>query len=58
MTDDTFASWMKAVDQKVEAKTGCSVYDLPDCCFADWHESGMTSAAAANGAIRAAKDED
>jgi len=38
-----FEDWMAAVDSKVEALTGLSVYDLPDYAFHDAWESGETA---------------
>lgn len=51
--NQSFDLWMKQVDENVQSKVGCSVYDLPDCCFADWFESGMNYRTAANMAIKA-----
>ena len=53
----TLESWMAQVDAAVQAKCGLSVYDLPDCCFADWFEEGASPKAAASRAVRNAKDE-
>ena len=53
----SFADWMALVDAHVEAKAGVSVYDLPDCAFADWHQDGFTPQEAAGKAIRAARAE-
>jgi len=47
-----FDSWMRSVDAWCEKLYGVSVYDLPDCCFADWHEDGMTPKSAARKAVR------
>jgi hypothetical protein len=54
----TFEAWMAAVDAQVQALAGCSVHDLPDCCFADWYADGVTPRTAAQRAIsRADGDE-
>ena len=53
----TFADWMAKVDAIVYRKQGCSVHDLPDCCFADWYDDDMSPARAAAKAIRAAREE-
>ena len=54
----TLDAWMKAVDAIVSARYGLSVYDLPDCCYADWHEDGYTPAQAARKAVRSANGDD
>lgn len=54
----SFDQWMKTVDEIIWSKLGCSVYDLPDCCFRDWYDSGKHPASAATCALRAARDED
>jgi hypothetical protein len=51
-----FESWMREVDEAVWRKAGCSVHDLPDCCFRDWFEAKVTVKGAASRAIKAAKD--
>lgn len=48
---DTFASWMRKVDDYVWRKAGCSVYDLDDCPFRDWYDDGVTPRRAALKAI-------
>ena len=52
-----FDAWYKEVNKSVEAKTGMSCEDMPDCPYADWHEEGMSPKAAAAKCIRMAKDE-
>lgn len=55
----TFEDWKKAVDQAVEVRIGLSSDDLPDCCYADWYEDGISPKTAAARAIRSANgDED
>ena len=54
----SFEQWMAAVDAEVQAKIGLSIYDLPDCCYADWHEDGFTPKQAARKALRAANGDD
>lgn len=46
-----FDAWMTRVDQAVTRKTGLSVHDLADQCFADWFEDGLTPAQAARLAL-------
>jgi hypothetical protein len=50
--EKTYKDWEKEVDNKVWEIMGCSVYDLPDCCFADWFEDGLSACQAAKKAIR------
>jgi len=50
--EKTYDEWVKAVDNAVWDIAGCSVYDLPDCCFADWYDDDITSIQAARRAIR------
>jgi hypothetical protein len=55
--DSLFTKWMEAVDAAVESRMGCSVYDLPDCCFRGWFDGHMSATGAARKAIRMAKGE-
>jgi hypothetical protein len=50
--EKTYDEWVKAVDNAVWDIAGCSVYDLPDCCFSDWYDDDITSIQAAKRAIR------
>ena len=47
---------MQAVNAAIESKIGLSSDDLPDCCYRDWFDDGMTPRAAANMAINASID--
>jgi len=49
---DTFAEWLRQVDAACERIAGVSVHDLADCCFADWHDDGITPTQAARRALR------
>lgn len=49
-----FDFWMVLVDRAVTQISALSVGDLPDCCFADWYDDGMSPRTAARKAIRAA----
>ena len=51
----TFEAGMAEVNQAVEAKIGCAADDLPDCCYADWYDHGVTPKGAAARAIKAAR---
>ena len=57
-TTKTFERWMKLVDLYVSSMIGLSVYDLPDCCFGDWYEDGMSPKSAARKAVRSANGDD
>jgi hypothetical protein len=50
-----FDTWMKLVDKAVYARLGCSVHDLPDCCYRDWYDQGDRALTAARKAIRVAE---
>lgn len=54
----SFDDWMRAVDSILARKLGLTSADLPDCCYADWHENGVTPRNAANRAVRNAKGEE
>ena len=51
-----YETWIRLVDEWVYELAGCSVYDLPDCCFGDWHADDMAPKSAARRAIKAAKE--
>ena len=53
----TFEEWKRQVNRWVWQLAGCSLDDLPDCCVADWYESGTSSIVAAKRAIREAREE-
>jgi hypothetical protein len=52
----TFDEWLKAVDTIITAKLGLSRDDLPDCCYRDWYDDGVTPKTAAFRAIRNASE--
>jgi hypothetical protein len=54
----TFDQWMDKVDRLVTAALGLSVHDLPDCCYRDWYDEGLTPRQAARRAIRNANYEE
>ena len=51
-----FRLWMAKVDLLVAATCGLSTSDLPDCCYSDWFEDGMSPRAAAKKAIKLANE--
>jgi hypothetical protein len=46
-----FKEWMKKVDRAVARLCGMSVWDLPDCAFAEWFAEGMSPKRAAKAAV-------
>ncbi|HUW09176.1 MAG TPA: hypothetical protein VM537_05565 [Anaerolineae bacterium] len=48
----TFDRWMDLVDRHCYHIAGISVYDLPDCLFADWHSDGLAPLTAARRALK------
>jgi hypothetical protein len=52
----SFAVWMAQVDSILDEKTGLSYRDLPDCCYMDWYEDGVSPRSAACRAMRAANE--
>ena len=57
-TKTGFAEWMQKVDAILVATLGMESADLPDCCYADWHEDGYTPRQAARMAVRVADGND
>ena len=43
--------WLTKVDKHVQEIAGISVWDLPDCPFADWYEDGFSPWEAAVSAL-------
>jgi hypothetical protein len=39
---DRLEAWLKALDEICFSEMGVSYRDLPDQCFKDWHEDGLT----------------
>jgi hypothetical protein len=50
-----FALWMAEVDAILARKHLLTSEDLPDCCYRDWQEDGLTPAQAATRAVRSAE---
>ena len=51
-----FDTWMMKVNKILEQEYGLSSEDLPDCCYADWHDDGVSPRSAANRAIAASEE--
>jgi hypothetical protein len=51
-----FAQWMHSVDLTIQRITGLSADDLPDYCYRDAYEDGLSPAQAARRAVRAAME--
>lgn len=48
----TIESWLQAIDAILLDRIGLTHMDLPDCCYADWYEDGVTPKGAASKAIK------
>jgi len=53
MAKTTFEQWMKSVDAILVNSIGISSADLPDCCYLDWYDDGISAKSAARRAVRA-----
>jgi metal-dependent HD superfamily phosphatase/phosphodiesterase len=38
----SFDAWMHQLDHAVTVILGVGIHDLPDMCFRDWHDEGIT----------------
>ena len=54
--EKTFEQWKQEVDRFVDIMTGLSSDDLPDICYRDLFEDGVSSKRAAARAIRNAME--
>ena len=54
--DPKFTLWMKDVNRFILKETGVGADDLPDYCYRDDWEDGMTAKRVAKRAIKAAKE--
>lgn len=52
----SFEEWLRLVDSHIRNKCGLSHLDLPDWCYRDAYDDGVTPATAAARAIKAAKE--
>jgi hypothetical protein len=52
-----FDQWYAKANAICCTRLGVSLDDMPDCCYADWYEDGVTPKGAVSRAIRAAKGE-
>jgi len=50
----SFAAWKMAVNAEIGRRAGLSADDLPDCCYRDWYEDGVSPKSAAGRALREA----
>lgn len=55
-TKQTLEQWLQAVDAECIKRIGLSYMDLPDICYADLYEEGVSPKNAAGKAIRGAKE--
>lgn len=51
----SFEAWMAKVNAYVEKLAGLSADDLPDCCYRDWYDDGVSPANAARRALKCAE---
>jgi len=56
MPKDSFEAWMQKTDAALVRRCGMSSMDLPDCCYRDWYDDGVTPSEAAREAIREARE--
>ena len=47
-----FELWKQRVNIEVLLLCGLGADDLPDCCYADWFEDGVSAKAAAKRALK------
>jgi hypothetical protein len=55
-TEQKFRAWMQKVNHEVELLCGMSSDDLPDVCYRDWFDDGVTPSRAAKRAMKNAMD--
>ena len=46
VTGQSFKVWLSNLDDLCRHQLGCSYQDLPDQCFRDWYDDGLTPLAA------------
>lgn len=56
MPRKTFEEWMKEVDTILMRTCYLSSADLPDCCYRDWYDQGVTPRSAASRAKKNASE--
>ena len=39
----SFEKWLENLDVLCDKVTGMSIHDLPDQCYMDWYEDGLTT---------------
>lgn len=54
--ESKFTAWMSKVDAAISTKCGLTSSDLPDCCYRDWHDDGLSATRAAARAIKYANE--
>lgn len=47
----TFAEWLRKIDAILASRLGMTHEDLPDCCYRDWYDDGISPSRAAGLAI-------
>lgn len=51
-----FYNWLNKVNAVLEKEFGLGIDDLPDCCYSEWYEDGVTVKGAAKRAIKNANE--
>ncbi|HUS47381.1 MAG TPA: hypothetical protein VM098_04645 [Phycisphaerae bacterium] len=51
MATTSYEAWRAAADQRMQAKHGIALDDLPDCCYRDWYNDGVSVASAVKKAV-------
>ena len=51
-TGKTFEQWFSQVNAEISRKTGLTTDDLPDMCYLEMYEDGLTAPRAARKAIK------
>jgi hypothetical protein len=47
----TFKDWVSQVNRVLLANVGVTLDDLPDCCYRDWYDDGVSPVRAARMAL-------
>ena len=47
----TFEQWIAKVDEILVKRVGLGRDDLPDCCYRDWYDDGVSPSVAAKRAM-------
>jgi hypothetical protein len=57
MNKQSFEVWMTKVDNEIASRCmGMTSADLPDVCYRDWYDDGVSPKSAAGRAIKSAQE--